>query len=149
MKAIGTIVVLVLVGLGIGTYFVTRPPEQELDAQGRAWVDRYEAWSDKTQGQVSRAIGGMDFSTKEKNARLIEPLRGCSASFAGLGEPPSFLETVREFVVVACGEVEFAVQTNDRFGTANLATTNVHLREAESNLVLARQELTSELAELN
>jgi hypothetical protein len=149
VKAIGTIVVLVLVGLGIGTYFVTRPPEQELDAQGRAWVDSYEAWSDKTLGKVNRAIGGMDFSTKEKNARLIEPLRGCSASFARLGEPPSFLETLREFVVVACGEAEFAVQTNDRFGTANLATTNVHLREAESNLVLARQELASELDELN
>jgi hypothetical protein len=43
VKVIGTIVVLVLVGLGIGTYCVTRPPEQELDAQGRAWVDRYEA----------------------------------------------------------------------------------------------------------
>ena len=140
---------LVLVGLGIGTYFVTRPPERELDAQGRAWVDRYEAWSDETQGQVNRAIGGMDLSTKEKNARLIEPLRGCSVSFAELGEPPSFLGTVREFVVVACGEAEFAVQTNDRFGTANLATTNVHLREAESNLVLARQELVSELDELD
>jgi hypothetical protein len=55
----------------------------------------------------------------------------------------------REFVVVACGEAEFAVQTNDRFGTANLATINVHVREAESNLTLARQELVSELDEID
>jgi hypothetical protein len=147
VKIIGTIVVILLVGLGVGTYLVTRPADRELDAQGRAWVDRYEAWAEKTQGQVSHAIGGMDFATKEKNARLIEPLRECSASFARIGEPPSFLDAVREFAVVACGEAEFAVQTNDRFGTDNLATTNVHLREAEGNLLLARQKLAFELRE--
>lgn len=145
VKAIGTIVVILLVGMGVGTYLVTRPPDRELDAQGRPWVDRYDKWADKTQRQIDRAISGMDFSTKEKNARLIEPLRRCSASFARIGEPPGFLEPVREFVVVACGEAEFAVRVNDRFGTDNLATSNVHLREAESNLLLSRQELASEL----
>jgi hypothetical protein len=148
VKVIGTIVVILLIGMGVGTYFVTRPPERELDAQGRAWVDRYEKWAGKTQRQIDRAISGMDFSTKEKNDRLIEPLRGCSAAFARVGGPPSFLNGVREFADAACGEAEFAVQVNDRDGVANLATTNVHLREAESNMLLARQELTSELAEL-
>ena len=145
VKLIGTIVVVLLVGMGVATYFVTRPPDRELDAQGRAWVDRYEVWADKTERQVGRAIAGMDFTTEEKNARLIEPLRPCSASFARIGEPPGFLEPVREFVLVACSEAEFAVQVNDRDGTANLATSNVHLREAEGNLLLSRQKLASEL----
>jgi hypothetical protein len=145
VKVIGTIVVILLVAMGVATYLVTRPPDRELDAQGRSWVDRYEKWVGTTQREVNRAISGMDFSTEEKNARLIEPLRGCSASFARVGEPPGFLEPVREFVLVACGEAEFAVQVNDRDGTANLATTNLHLREAESNLLLSRQKLASEL----
>ena len=147
VKVIGTIVVVVLVAMGVGTYLVTRPATNELDAQGRAWVDRYEGWAGTTARQVNRAISGMDFETEEKNARLIEPLRRCSASFAELGEPPGFLEPVQEYVLVACGEAEFAVQVNDRDGAANLATTNLHLREAESNLALARTKLDAELAE--
>ena len=145
VKVIGTIVVVVLVAMGVGTYLVTRPATNELDAQGRAWVDRYEGWAGTTARQVNRAISGMDFETEEKNARLIEPLRRCSASFAELGEPPGFLEPVQEYVLVACGEAEFAVQVNDRDGASNLATTNLHLREAESNLALARQKLDVEV----
>jgi hypothetical protein len=147
VKAIGTVVAIVLVGVGVATYLVTRPASRELDAQGRAWVDRYETWADKTERQIGGAIAGMDFTTEEKNARLIEPLRRCSGSFARIGEPPGFLEPVREFVLVACGEAEFAVQINDRDGTANLATSNVHLREAEGQLLLSRQKLASELGE--
>ncbi len=146
VKVIATIVVVVLVALGVGTYFVTRPQERELDAQGRAWVDRYQGWAGTTEQQVNRAISGMDFDTNEKNGRLIEPLRKCSVTFAQLGEPPGFLGEVKDFALVACGEAEFAVQVNDRDGASNLATTNLHLREAESNLALARQKLDVEVA---
>ena len=89
----------------------------------------------------------MDFDTNEENGRIIEPLRKCSATFAQFGEPPGFLDEVAEFALVACGEAEFAVQVNDRDGAANLATTNLHLREAETNLALARTKLDAELAE--
>jgi hypothetical protein len=146
VKVIGTIVVIVLVGMGVGTYLVTRPADRELDARGRAWVDRYERWMDKTQRHVDRAIVGMGPSSKEKNARLIGPLRKCSASFARIGEPPPSLDAVQEFVVAACGEAEFAAQVNDRFGTVSLATSSIHLREAEDNLRLSRSELARELA---
>lgn len=147
VKVIATIVVVVLVALGVGTYLVTRPPAKELDAQGRTWVAGYESWAAETARNVDRAISGMDFSTAEKNARLIEPLRKCSASLMQLGEPPAFLEEVKEFTLDACGEAEFAVQINDRDGAANLATTNVHLREAESTLAVARRTLDVELGE--
>ena len=145
VKVIGTIVVVVLVAMGVATYLVTRPATNELDAQGRAWVDRYENWAGTTERQVNRAISGMDFDTNEENGRIIEPLRKCSATFAQLGEPPGFLDEVAEFALVACGEAEFAVQVNDRDGAANLATTNLHLREAETNLGLARRELDVEV----
>jgi hypothetical protein len=115
--------------------------------KGRAWVDRYESWTDTTQRRIDRAVAGMGFSSKRKNARLIEPLRGCSVSFGRIGEPPAFLKPVREIVIEACGEAEYAVQVNDRFGTANLATTNLHLREAEQRLLLSRRELAFGLGE--
>ena len=69
VKVIGTIVVVVLVAMGVATYLVTRPATNELDAQGRAWVDRYEDWGDTTERQVDRAISGMDFDTNEENGR--------------------------------------------------------------------------------
>jgi len=52
-----------LVGMGVATYLVTRPPTRELDAPGKAWVERYEKWADTTQRQLDRAVVGMNFSS--------------------------------------------------------------------------------------
>ena len=147
MKGIGTFVAILLVSLGVATYFVTRPPSRDLDAQGRAWVERYEKWTDTTQRKLDRAVVGMDFSSKSKNARLVEPLRDCSVSFAQIGEPPALLTPVRDSVMAACSRAERAVRVNERFDDYSLATINLNLRQAETGLVLSRQKLAVALGE--
>ena len=147
MKAIGAFVLVLLVGLGVAMYVVTRPPNRELDAQGRAWVQKYEIWADATGRRIDCAVIGMTLSSEAKNARLIEPLRRCSASFARLGEPPALLRPVQEVVQDACGEAQYAAQVNDEFGTSSLATVQLHLNEAEDRLVLARRTLRTQLGQ--
>ncbi len=139
--------VIFLVGMGVATYLVTRPPTRELDASGRAWVERYEKWTDTTQRRLDRAVVGMSFSSKSKNARLIEPLRSCSVSFAQIGEPPALLTPVRELVIAACSRAERAVRVNDRFDEHSLATINLNLRQAEQGLLLSRRKLAVQLGE--
>ncbi|CAN5166946.1 hypothetical protein BH09ACT13_BH09ACT13_12750 [soil metagenome] len=147
MKGIGIFVALLLAGLGVATYLVTRPPDRELDTEGRAWVSQYQAWAAKTERQVTRARVEMTFSSEARNVDLIEPLRNCAYSFALLGPPPEVLETVAEAANAACGRAEFAVQVNERFGTASLATTKLHLGEAEDRLTLSRRNLRVSLGE--
>ena len=42
MKAIGIIVLLFVIGLGVVTFMVTKEPDRTLDAQGQTWVDEYD-----------------------------------------------------------------------------------------------------------
>jgi hypothetical protein len=138
--------VLVL-GLGVAMYVVTRPPNRGLDAQGKAWVDAYERWIDARERQITRAQIGLGFSSETRNDRLLEPLRTCSATFARLGLPPGLLSSVHEAVTEACGEAERAVRLNDRFAFAALASTKEHLGEAEDRLQLSRWSLAVQLEE--
>lgn len=147
MKAIGTIVAVLLIGLGVAVFVVTRPPNRELDPEGRTWVRNYEAWVGKAERQIRKAEIGLGFSSPAKNARLLEPLRTCSFSFARIGRPPEFLGSVEEAVIAACGEAEHAVRVNDRFGVASLATTTLHLGEADDRLRLSRRNLQVDLGE--
>lgn len=147
MKGIGVFVLVLLVGLGMATYFVTRPPDRRLDAQGRAWVDRYEAWRGKTERKLDRAHVGMTLDTPVRNERLIEQLRNCAVSFGRVGRPPTLLNPVQEAVYAACGEAEYAVQLNDEFGVSSLASTKRHLHEASDRLVLSGRNLSVQLGE--
>lgn len=147
MKWIGFVVVLgVVVALGVTTYLVTRPPETTLDAQGEAWVRAYGAWSGTKLRQLDAAVVRMEFGALERNARLVEPLRGCSASLTELGEPPELLEDVGELAVAACGRAEHAARLNDRFDISSLATIKLHLSAAEERLRVARRTLRLTLA---
>jgi hypothetical protein len=147
VKGIGVFVLLLLVGLGVTGYVVTRPPDRDLDAQGRAWVTKYEAWVGRTERRVDAASVGMGFSSERRNARLLEPLRACSVSFGRIGPPPTLLSSVQEAAAAACGQAEHAVRVNDRFGFASLATTKLHLDEAGDQLRLSRSNLQVRLGE--
>ena len=148
VKWIGFVIVpLLLVAFGVTVYVLTRPPDRELDAQGRAWVAAYEEWSATSVRDVDAALVGMDFGKEARNARLIEPLRGCSASIVRLGEPPDLLESVEQLALEGCGRAEHAVGLNDEFGTASLASIKLHLGEAEDRLSLARRTLRIELGD--
>ena len=137
MKGIGAFVLLLLVALGVATFFVTRPADRTLSASERSWVTKYVAWT----GEINRAYVGMGFSAAAKNSRLLAPLRACSDSFQRLGARPSALRDVDESARTACGEAEYAVQVNDRFATASLATTKRHLRQAGEWLHVSRRQL--------
>jgi hypothetical protein len=149
MKAIGTIVTILIAAIAVAIYFTTREPNRELDAEGQAWVSDYETWSKKTQRQLDRALVGMEFESEAKNARLIEPLRQCFADLTGLGQAPGFLSDAEELSVETCGTAAHAVDVNDRFGSASLATVKLNLNEAEDSLLAARRVLTVELEKAN
>jgi hypothetical protein len=100
---------------------------------------------DKTERQVDGALVKTSLSSEAGNVRLLEPLRTCSASFARIGPPPKLLESVQDAVLAACGQAEYAVQVNDRFGVASPATTKLHLNEAEDRLALSRRNLHTQL----
>jgi hypothetical protein len=141
MKGIGAFVLVLLVALGVVMYVVTRPPDRVLDARGEAWVDEFQGWRSAKQRTVDRAIVGLTFSSQEKNARGLEPLRACTASLRRLGAPPELLAPVEEAALDACGQAEHAVALNDRFDTASLASIRLHLNEAGDRLELAARNL--------
>lgn len=147
MKAIGIIVLLLVVGLVVATFVVTREPDRELDAQGQAWRTDYQAWQDTVGRQVVAAERGMTLTTPKRNGRLLEPLRDCSRSLARIGEPPGLLDSVREAAQQACGQAEVALAKNDQFGVSALAATRLHLAEVEDNLRLAQHSLRLALDE--
>jgi hypothetical protein len=145
-KWIGFVVVAVIVvAFGVAAYAYTRPEERELDAQGRAWVERYEEWSARTLRQVNRAHVDMAFGAGRRNARLVEPLRNCTASVGSLGVPPSFLRDVQQLALEACGRAEHAASLNDEFGDSSLAQTKQHLDAAGDGLRVARRTLRQDV----
>lgn len=147
MKAIGIIVLLLVVGLGVVTYVTTREPDRELDAQGRRWVADYQTWHGTTSRQVVAAARGMKLSTEARNARLLEPLRDCRHRLDRIGEPPSLLEDVHEAASDACGQAEIALAKNDQFGVSAFATTRLHLADVEDRLRLSQHSLRLALDE--
>jgi len=147
MKGIGVFVVVLLVALGVTSYVVTRAPERQLDDEGEAWVSAYEGWNTTNLRELEDALLHMDFGARARNARLIEPLRRCSASFTRIGEPPEVLEDVHRIVLEGCARAEHAVRLNDRFGAASLATIKLHLGEAEDRLLVAQRTLRTALGE--
>ena len=72
MKAIGIIVLLLVIGLGAVTFMVTKEPDRTLDAQGQTWVDAYHSWRVSVSRQVA-AERATAFETPAKNARLLAP----------------------------------------------------------------------------
>ena len=95
MKAIGIIVLLLVIGLGAVTFMVTKEPDRTLDPQGQTWLDEFRAWSESVSKQVTTAERGMSFGTPRKNARLLAPLRSCGQGLAQVGEPPTLLKDVK------------------------------------------------------
>lgn len=83
----------------------------------------------------------MTLESEKRNARLIEPLRGCFASLTRVGVAPKFLDDVQRITLEACGRSEHAVDVDDRFGTASLATVKQHLNNAQDLLQTARRTL--------
>ena len=141
MKGIGIVVLLLLVGMVVATFVVTRPPSRDLDARGRAWVARFSSWQADVARSVDRAEVSIGVSQQKLSARLVKPLRGCAASLARLGEPPSLLEGVVEDANAGCGEAEYALSVNARYGTPAAATTKQHLHRARNWLALAKRNL--------
>lgn len=147
MKGIGAFVLILVVALAVVSYVVTRPTDRDLDAQEQAWVRDFRGWRDATERRVERASVGLSFESEAENARLLEPLRTCSASLGRLGPAPSLLASAEEAAVTACARAEHAVRVNDSFGFASLATTKLHVDEAGDRLRLAERNLSVHLGE--
>lgn len=147
MKGIATFVVLLLAGLGVAGYVVTRPEDRDLDAAEQAWVRDFRAWRDATARRVDAAVVGIGFESEARNARLLAPLRGCSDSLARLGLAPALLSSALEAAAEACGRAEHAASLDARYGVDSLASTKLHLGEAGDRLALALRDLRTKLGE--
>jgi hypothetical protein len=145
VKGIAVFVALLLVGLGVASYLLTRPADRTLSPSDGAWVTRYEAWTRRTERLVDHAYTGMGDSAAQ-NSRLLAPLMTCPASFAALGQSPDLLKRVRGAAQAACGETQVSIEVNDQFALASLATTKQHLYQAEDWLRQGRSRLREQLA---
>jgi hypothetical protein len=145
MKGIGIFVLLLVVGLGVAMYFVTRPPDRTLDPAERAWVARFSDWRSGMVRSVDRADVSIGVSTRSLSSALTAPLRTCAVTLEQVGEPPGLLDGVVDDASAACGEIEHALAVNLRFGGPALATTKLHFRRAESWLRQARINMQQEL----
>jgi hypothetical protein len=146
VKGIGVFVAILLVAGGVAMYVYTRPPDRDLDAQGRTWVGQFESWSADMARNVDRAEVSIGVSQgKRLDASLVPALEVCSRTLAELGEPPVLLERVHEEAGTACGELEYALSLNDGYGPSALASTRLHLQRAARWLVAADYTLTRAL----
>lgn len=147
MKGIAVVVALLVGGLLVAGYVVTRPEDRDLDAAEQAWVRDFRAWHAETERHVESAVVGIGFASEKTNARRVEPLRACSASLERLGVVPPLLASAYEAALDACGQAERAVALNDAYGFASLASTKLHLGEAGDRLRLALRNLRTQLGE--
>ncbi|HXG77400.1 MAG TPA: hypothetical protein VNJ53_12605 [Gaiellaceae bacterium] len=147
VKGIGIFVALLLAGLGVAVYLVTRPPDRSLDAAAQAWVDEYAAFREETREHIRRALVAISRGDERRGLRLVRELERCTARFARVGAPPPLLEPVAQQVRRACGEVEHAVRVNGEFGVPGWATVALHLGNADDLLSLSRHTLRLRLGE--
>lgn len=147
MRGIATFVALLVGGLAVVGYLVTRPEDRDLSAVERAWVVDFRAWRDATERRVEAAVVGIAFTSEGENRRLLAPLRRCSATLEQLGAAPPLFESAHEAALDACGQAEHAVALDRRYGLASLATTKLHLGEAGDRLALARRAFQRALGE--
>jgi hypothetical protein len=143
VRWIAPFVAVLLIGGGVAMYVVTRPPDRTLDAQGRAWVRAFDAWSADMRRTIDGAEVSIGVSRGERlDESLVPALERCGPTLAKLGEPPSLLDRALEEATVACAEVERALAVYERYGSPALASTEQHLKSAARWLVAA--ELTIE-----
>lgn len=146
MKGIGIFVAILLVGIGVAMYVTTRPPDRDLDAEEREWVDGFAAWRTDMEDVVDRAVVSIGVSRGERiDESLIPALEVCARTLAELGDPPLVLEQAHENAAVACGEVEYALALNEGFGVPALASTRQHLQRAGRLLVASGINLERQL----
>lgn len=147
MKGIGVFVSVLLIGMGIVTYILTRPPDRNLDAEEQAWVDSFSSWREDMAAKVDRAEVEIGVSRGERlSAQAVRPLRGCAVGLRRLGEPPPLLVDVLDAASRACGEVAYAISVHTQYGRPALATTRLHLRSAGNFLDHAQLVLERRLA---
>lgn len=147
MKGITVVVALLVGGLLVYGYVVTRPEDRDLDGAEQAWVRDFRAWHAETERHVESAVVGIGFASEQTNERLIEPLRTCSSSLERLGPVPPLLGSAHEAALDACAQAERALALNDAYGFASLASTKLHLGEAGDRLRLALRNLRAQLGE--
>jgi len=135
-------VALLLIALGMGTFLLTREPSRELDAQGRTWVSDFSTWHNEISRPLGSAVATTGGSGEEGlSAKQVKLLRACAQSLAQLGSQPGVLDAVAEDANAACGEIEFALSVDAKYGSSARATTWDHLRRAESLLAVAETNL--------
>lgn len=131
VKWIGPFVAVLLVGGGIAMYVYTRPPDRTLDAQGRAWVQAFDTWSDEMSRAIDRTGVSIGLSSGERlDPSFIPALETCSRTLARLGPPPTLLDRTLEEANTACAEVAYALRVYKRYGSPALASTEQHLTRA-------------------
>ena len=67
--------------------------------------------------------------------------RHLNHSTHSLGSQPGVLDAVAEDANAACGQIEFALSVDAKYGGSGRATTWDHLRRAESLLAVAKTNL--------
>ena len=145
LKGIGIFVLVLLIGLGVATFFVTRAPSRNLDTEGRAWVAHFSTWRADIARPLNQAVGSDWRLPGREAARSVHQASSqLWTSLAQLGSPPGLLDVVLEDAQAACAEVEHALAVNARYGSPALATTRLHLHRAESLLETARVSLAAE-----
>ena len=133
---------LLLIALGVGTFLLTREPSRELDAQGRTWVADFSTWHNDISRPLGRAVATTGGSGAEGlSAQQVKLLSACTQSLAQLGSQPGILDAVAEDANAACGEIEFALSVDAKYGGSGRATTWDHLRRAERLLAVAKTNL--------
>jgi hypothetical protein len=145
VKGIGTFVLLLLLSLGITTYFVTRPPERGVDEKEARWIRDFVRWWEATNERLTTASTRSRPSTPAVNDRVLEPLRACGDSLATTGVAPKPLARVEQAAQVACAEAQYALDLNDQYGVSSIATTRQHLHAAEEFLELSARRIDDTL----
>ena len=71
------------------------------------------------------------------SAQQAKLLSACTQSLEQLGSQPGILDAVAKEANAACGEIEFALFVDAKYGSRGSPTTWGHLRRAESLLAVA------------
>lgn len=122
VKGIGVVVLIIVVTLAAGSYWVTRPPGRGLTSEELTWVRDYIEWRDVHWEQIFDAYETIDADLTNLRVDVVfRPIEHCSRSYdRGVGTAPDNLTSVEDATRDACSLGEQAILEFDSSGLSAL-----------------------------
>ena len=137
MKGIGAVVLILVVPLAAGSYWVTRAPSRGLTTAELTWVSDFIEWRDVHWDRLFDAYEAIDADLTSWRVDIVfRPIKDCSRSYSkNVGTAPDKLSSVEDATQDACTRGQRAIHEFDSSGLSALRMMKEHLLDGHQALM--------------